>query len=226
MSRDLYVSLSGACSAWAEMERVANDLANVNTTGYRGERLTYKAAGTRGNEVYATLDGASIDGRVGPRQIDGNPLHVALDGQGYLALDDGKGGTALTRDGHLDVKDGFLVQDGSRVLGTTGPIAIPPGASPSIDPDGTVRSGDEVYGKMRIVDGPAKAAGGARFLPTGALTASATRVSSGVLEGSNVDPTTTMVELIQAGRAFEMFQKAMQTSDELDDRLNRMGGSR
>ncbi len=226
MSREIYITLSGACGAWAELERIGNDIANAQTAGYKSERLTYKSVGpTKGHEVYSTLTGVAIDKTDGARIADGVDTHMALQGPGYFSVDDGKGGVLLTRDGRFQRDSAGRLTDlhGKAVLGVNGPIVLPPGPI-TVGRDGTISGVDGTVAKLRLLDGPTRGVGGSHWVATGAMTPSTATVEGGVIEASTVDAASSMVELIQAGRAFEAFQKAMQTSDEMDERLIRAGG--
>lgn len=225
MGREVYPALSGAQTAWRQLETLSNNLANVGTTGFRGQRLAFETTGGGGTaSAYAAVAAVEAEASDGALITDANPTHVALRGPGMFALDDG----SFTRDGSFRLTtDGQLVtQGGTAVLGEAGPIKIDPKESFSIGADGTVRgstSGD--VGKLRIVQltNPTPL-GGSRWGGTATPMTDA-QVLQGALEGSNVDPMRGMAELIEAQRFFEAQQKVMQTSDEMQERLNRTGGS-
>jgi flagellar basal-body rod protein FlgF len=123
--------------------------------------------------------------------------------------------------------DGLLVnRDGLPVLSDHGAIVIPPGETVRITPEGEIL-GEETgpIATLARFDGMLEHAGGNLWRSTGLLTPVDTRVASGALEGSSVDPTAAMIELVEASRAFEMLQKAMQASDEMDAKLNQTGGA-
>ncbi|MCA9491636.1 MAG: flagellar hook basal-body protein [Myxococcales bacterium] len=229
MSRDVYASLSGASAAWTQLEVVANNMANATTSGFKASRVAFQAVGPDQHplgEGYAVSRGSGVDLRDGALVSDSVPTHLALQGRGWFVLDNG-GGQLLTRDGHFTVnEDGQLIHaSGLPVLGEGGPIEVPEGETLRIDELGTIYgsvSGE--LDRVRVVDGPVTAVGNNLFAADGDLVQGDARVIQGALEASNVDPLAVMVDLVQAGRLFETYQKAMQASDELDERLNRVGG--
>lgn len=230
MSRDLYASLSGAQGAWTQIEMLAHNLSNAHTTGFKASRMTFELTGPGEHplgEAYAGARGESVDGRDGAVVPDGVPTHLALQGTGFFVLES-EGAAVLTRDGRFSVRtDGALVDaSGQRVLGEQGPLYLPEGEDFTVRPDGTIVASESgEIGRLRIETGAqVRPLGQNRFSAEGALVRGSATVLQGGLEQSNVDPMKAMVELVQAGRIFEAYQKAMQASDELDARLNRIGG--
>lgn len=225
MSRDLYSAVSGAFGAMRQLEIVANNIANAQTTGFKRERIAHEATGR--DSAYTRIADGLIDQRDGVPTASGNPLDVALKGPGWLLVQDGARGPLLTRDGHLhaDPLDGVLrTRSGHPVQGQAGLIVVPPGQTAHVTDDGTVvASEDGAIGRLRVVTAAAEPVGGNLWRPLGALSEREPTVVPGALEASNVDPVISMVELVEAGRAFEMFHKIIQTSDELDARLNDYG---
>jgi flagellar basal-body rod protein FlgF len=230
VSRDLYPALSGALGAWRSLEQVANNLANASTTGFKAQRSTFSLTGPPRHplgQAYAEIRPAAVDERDGAVVPDGVPTHLALQGPGYFLVGGGEG-AVVTRDGRftLDGARQLVDPSGLAVQGQAGPIVVPEGETFAVDADGTVTgSSSGELDRLRIVlpDG-LRAVGGNRFVAEGALRPGAAQVVQGALEGSNVDAVSAMVELVQASRYFEAFQKAMQASDELDARLNQSGG--
>lgn len=227
MGRELYSALSGAFGALHRLDVVANNLANVNSTGFKRERVSYEATGP--SEAYSRVAEGLYDQRDGALATTGNNLDVALRGTGWLLVDGvpGTAGPVLTRDGrlHIDPDTGVLRNaSGGAVLGLEGPISVPLDQTVSIDDDGTVRASEEgPIDVLRVVDAPARPLGENNWSAVGVLTDKEPQIVSGALEKSNVQPTVAMVELIEASRTFEMLQNVMRTSDELDSRLNSFG---
>lgn len=230
MSRDLYPTLSGASGAWRSLELIANNLANASTTGFKAQRAASTLTGPTGHplgQAYAEFRPPTVDERDGAVIRDDVPAHLALQGPGYFLV--GTGDAALvTRDGRfaLDGDRRLVDASGLALQGEHGSIVIPEGETFTVDAEGAVSgSSSGVLDRLRIVlpDG-VRPVGGNRLVAEGALRPGAARVVQGALEGSNVDALSAMVELVQASRMFEAFQKAMQASDELDARLNQSGG--
>lgn len=233
MSRDIYPSLSGAAATWRQLEVLSNNIANADTAGFKAHRTRFD------NVLAGKADGLLADGYVqadhsvqdfsdGALHHDGVSTHLALQGRGFFSVESPllAGDPVLMRAGAFQIDaQGFLATpDGERVLGQSGPIQLAqegdtPGAL-SITADGVVLVGGEEQDRLRIVDGDdLEPVGGSRWrAPGGVRDAVGTTIVQGALEGSNMDPMRGMTELIQTSRYFEMYQKAMQTSDELDRR--------
>lgn len=218
MSVDLYAAYTGARAAWRNLEVVSGNVANAATPGFREQRVRFEdtlGAVQASAGGWTKTDGALVQ--------DGVDTHLALRGEGYFALGDG----TYTRDGafSVDVEGRLVTASGTPVLGEGGPIALEPGERMTVAADGTVMgSASGELGKLRLVrlqDGTP--VGGNRWTATATTPATAT-VVQGAREGSNVDPMRSMVELVEASRAFEAQQKVMQSSDEAWSRLNQMRG--
>jgi len=220
MRSDLYAALSGAQSAWRQVEVVSNNLANASTTGFREQRISFEEVARHAR--VATVRPDMSDGEL---KIDGDPAHLALRGDAFFSLEDG----SYTRDGAFVIAgDGSLVtKEGTPVLGESGAVRLEPGESFTVSSEGEVigaRSGS--VGRLQLirVENPTPM-GNNRWSGNGEPATGEVSVVQGALEGSNADPVRGMVELLEASRYFEMQQKAMTTSDEMRSRLNRIGGS-
>jgi flagellar basal body rod protein FlgG len=214
-----------------ELDRLASDLANVSTAGYKTERAgTYVV---ERDEFAAKLDSAvdvvagesRIDFRPGTIATTGRDLDVAIEGNGFFVIDT-PAGERYTRNGAFTRRaDGVLTTaQGEPVLGEGGEIVLNAGAA-SIDEDGNVRSGSAVVGQIRVVsfESPSELVreSGARFKAiAGASPASAEgRLLGGALEQSNVSVVDVMARLTDLSRNFESLQHGVSTfSNELDAR--------
>jgi flagellar basal-body rod protein FlgG len=217
------------------LDALANDIANVNTTGYKSLRvgfrdLLYQQVG-RGTAAGVVSGGGAAAGPIGRSDAQGallateRPLDVALAGAGYIRVRDADGRIALTRDGSLAVDAGGRLRTSAGQL-LEPPVRLPRGVDPGevrIAPDGTVSAEGRRFGRISVVtvrnpDGLA-AAGNSLYLPTeasGALAAApGTRIEQGVLEGSNVDLAEAMVAMTNAQRGFALASRAVQTQDEV-----------
>lgn len=218
MSADLYAAYTGARAAWRNLEVISGNVANAGTAGFREQRVRFED--TLG-AVQASAGGwTKTDGNL---IQDGVDTHLALRGDGFFALGDG----TYTRDGafSIDIEGRLVTVSGTPVLGEGGPLTLEPGERMTVAADGTVTgSASGEVGKLNIVrlqDGTP--VGGNRWTAT-ATTPAAVTVVQGAREGSNVDPMRSMVELVEASRAFEAQQKMMQSSDEAWARLNQLKG--
>ena len=215
--KDIYTTLSGSLAAWQHVEMVSNNVANMNTSGFREARMAFATDGqmVRPDGVfYNAADGALV--------VDDNPTHLALRGDGFFSMANG----SYSRDGsfHVDLAGNLVNNDGIAVLNDQNqPILLSPGESISVSSDGVISgSASGQVGKLGIVSlANAEPVGGTSWRGTAspALTA---QVVQGALEHANADPLRGMVELIEASRIFEAQEKVIRTSDEMRARLNRI----
>jgi flagellar basal-body rod protein FlgF len=232
MDRMIYLSMAGAKAAMQRQDVLANNLANVSTTGFRAELSAFRAVPVRGDgastRVYALDTTPGYSDQAGTVSNTGRPLDVAAKGNSWFAVQALDGTEAYTRAGSFDVNaEGLLVtRDGLQVNGDGGPITVPANAEVSIAEDGTVttRVGDQKpvpAGKIKLVtpdqalqrgtDGLFRTANGAD-LPAD----DQARVQDGALEGSNVSPVETMVSMISAARQFEHQMKLLSSAEKQD----------
>ena len=226
-----YSALSGMRSRLDELDRLAADLANVNTAGYKVER-----AGTRAveREFAKELESAvdvvegtpKIDFRPGVIASTGRDLDVAIEGRGFFVIDTPQGERYTRNGGFTRRADGVLsTVFGEPVLGDSGEITLGNGSA-TIDADGTVKSGATVLGKLRVVEFSADSdllrESGARFrsIPGATPTdADRPRLVSGSLEQSNANVVDIMAKLTEVTRGFESMQRGVSTiQNELDGR--------
>ncbi|MGA2551706.1 MAG: flagellar basal-body rod protein FlgF [Burkholderiaceae bacterium] len=234
MDRLIYTALSSARSLVERQAVVANNLANVNTNGFRADISTFTAAPVQGaglpTRVAVTDTTPGVDLSQGPTYGTGRALDVAVQGSGWLTVQTPDGNEAYTRDGNLSVAaDGTLVsQNGLPVMSDSGPIAIPPDTTITIGSDGTVSaipvqaplSAPTPLGQLKLVNPPAQSLtkgddGMMRQKDGTSADADPTvQVVSGALEGSNVSPATAMVSMISLARQFDMQMKMLESAQE------------
>ena len=236
MDRLIYTSLSAMRGAMARQTATANNLANVNTAGFRGEIAAAQAVWLKGGDLQpramASEQVMGADMKEGAVTATGRDLDIAIDGDALLAVQAPDGEEAYTRRGDLQLSDTGLLTtgDGNPVEGEQGPITLPPSDSISIDKDGSIwivpRGGDpnqpQRIDRLKLaspagstvlkgLDGLFRVEGG------GALPADPeAKVTSGSLEGSNVEATHALVEMIEASRAWETQMKLISTARDLD----------
>jgi len=230
MSRDIYVSLSGAAATWTQLDIVANNMANSSTVGFKQDKMPFKVDGPSDHvlgEVYAQADSPVADMSDGAMMNDEDPFHFALQGDGFLAVNDG-GRTLLTRDGRFFMNDDRILvnSQGMPLMGESGPIEVPLDETLRVTTDGTVYGSESgELDKLKLVGTEsAQRLGANLWEPTGQMYQAHPMVVQGALEASNVDVMRTMTELIEVSRYFEAYRKSMQTTDELNARINRLGG--
>ena len=228
MDRMIYLSMSGAKATMQRQDTLANNLANVSTTGFRAELQAFRSVPVLGSgastRVYALETTPAYDASAGPITATGRNLDVAMKGHAWLAVQGLDGTEAYTRGGALDVSaDGTLTtRNGLPVLGDGGPIQTPANSEISIGGDGTVSARaangkSTVVGRLKLVtpESPLQRGEDGLFrAPDGDLPADTTaRAQDGALEGSNVSAVETMVAMISAARQFEAQMKMLQTAE-------------
>jgi flagellar basal-body rod protein FlgF len=233
MDRMIYVAMTGAEHILNQQAVVAHNLANVATTGYRADTSVFREVAARGEGLatrsFVVDSTAGADFTPGPINPTGRDLDVAVQGQGWIAVQAEDGGEAYTRNGAFQISPNGVLQtaSGLNVAGDGGPIAIPADTAVTIATDGTVsgvpvgtRPGSVVtLGRIKLVnpaenllskgaDGLFRLAGGASAEADGKVV-----VAPGALEGSNVNAVETMVSMITLARQFDMQMKLLQTAD-------------
>ncbi|MBO9708508.1 MAG: flagellar basal-body rod protein FlgF [Caulobacter sp.] len=242
MDNALYVGLSRQMTLRRELDIVANNIANANTTGFKVEQLMVrtepaKPARTDGgtNPVKFVLDdGVARDFSQGALTQTGGDLDVAIEGKGFFKVSTA-GGERYTRDGRFTMSpEGKLVtQNGAAVLDESGgEINVDPIKGPlSIGHDGTITQGLERVGKLGVVvptdlasfrkDGDNLYRNTTNDTPQQAPSAI---VHQGMLEASNVQAITQITKLIEVSRAYESVAKMMDQTSELSrSAVERMG---
>lgn len=226
MDSGYYSACTALVSRTQELDTIANNLANASTVGYRAEKNIFSSvladAGNATNSDlnqainnYGILSGTNLDLSQGALQKTGNELDVALQGGGYFVVQTAAG-PMYTRDGNFQIsgKGQLVTAAGDAVMGEKGVITMLPGPV-SISPDGTISSNGAIVGKLRVVQFPPTTqltSAGNTYYSAPANTAKpavGVDVRQGMLESSNVNPITDMVELVNAQRSAEMMQRAL-----------------
>lgn len=240
MDRLLYTAMTGASGTMNRQAAVAHNLSNVSTLGYRAEEHRLRAVQVQTHNqppalptrAFAVDASTHTDYTTGPIMQTNRQLDVAVQGGGWIAVTAPDGTEAYTRNGNLqlDLNGVLQTRNGLNVVGDGGAIAVPPDQQVEIGRDGTVsiipttglRTTSPV-GRIKLVN-PAEAElerrpDGLFRLRTGqpAPLSENVRLSTGVLEGSNVSATDQMVSMISLARQFEM-QIKMISNAETNDR--------
>jgi flagellar basal-body rod protein FlgG len=219
------------------LDAVSNDIANVNTAGYKGVRtgfrdLVYQQDGPTGvrTGAGAALTDLGRRSQQGALQQTGNAFDLAIQGQGYFQVRRADGQNVLTRNG------AFGVDSRGRVTNSNGdlmvpPLSVPQGTDPSkvsIAADGTVTANGRRLGQVQVFTVPAPngltPAGDNNYLPSaasgGVRRVNNPTISQGVLEGSNVDLADAMVDMMDAQRSYSMASKAIHMQDQMAEIAN------
>lgn len=242
MDRLIYTAMTGAKHVFMQQAGTANNLANASTVGFKAQEHRFRAVPVQGEGMptRAFVVDASVADVFdeGPVIFTGRNLDVSVQGRGWLAVQLPDGSEAYTRNGSLDTDVSGLLRTkaGLAVMGDGGPINIPPDNSIEIAEDGTIsvvptfgnRNSASAIGRLKLVNPPeadlVRGADGLFRLRTGqpAATSETVKVAAGTLEGSNVNVTDAMVNLISLSRQFEMQIKMLQTADQNAQRADQL----
>ncbi|MBD3670076.1 MAG: flagellar basal-body rod protein FlgF [Gammaproteobacteria bacterium] len=233
MDRMLYIGMTGAKHHMHSLKSVSNNLANATTTGFREDLSQFRSMPVFGpghpTRAYSMAERPGLNFSPGPLQQTGRELDVAVEGEGWIAVQTEDGSEALTRAGNLKITpNGQLVNaSGHAILGEDGPIAIPPAEKVEFAGDGTISirpAGQNAVGmviidRVKLVDPPKQELikgkdGIIRHESGEPQVADANiRLVSGALEGSNVNAVNAMVRMIDLQRNYEMQVKAMSAAN-------------
>jgi len=242
MDRLIYTALTSMNASMDRQRAVANNLANASTPGFRAEVFAVTSATLKDGsiEARALARGMVRGADMATSQVNqtGQPLDLAVQGKALLAFQRPQGGEGgpevYSRRGDLRVSDTGVLENGEglAVLGVGGgPITVPQGFAISVAEDGAILASDpaapnvaaEVVDQIKLVspEGSRLLKGVDSFLKVvgdGVLPPDPTaRVTSGALEDSNVETAETLVDMIDAQRAFEQRAKIIKTARDLDE---------
>lgn len=227
MENSIYVGLSRSVALQREMDTVSNNIANMNTPGYRGQHMMFKeyVEDPRGimDPLSMVLDyGQFMSNKPGAMKLTGNKLDVALQGPGFMHVQGPGGETMYTRAGNFKttVSGELVTAEGNPVLSNGGgPITIPAGTTDiSIAEDGTISNQDGVVGQIGMTEFPnineLDAVGDSMYRASenaNGQPAQETRMVQGLLEGSNVNSIVEMTRMIDVHRSYQSVQRMLQT---------------
>jgi len=241
MDNTMYVALSRQMTLRREMDIVANNIANSDTTGFKVESAMVRTdASDKARMVdgpkslkFVIDDGVIRDFSQGTLRQTGGTFDLGIEGQGFFKIETAEG-ERYTRDGRFTLSpDGRLTnQFGDAVGGEGGEITVNPEEGPvTIAADGTVSQNGERVGKIAVVafdDLSALSKDGNNLLRNTSniqpVAATAARVKQGMLEGSNVNSVMQITRLIEVSRAYESMARTIEGSSELSRRsVERLG---
>jgi len=220
----IYLAMSGLTATMDRMTAASNNLANASTTGFKAQQPEFQASPLFGQGLPDRVDvistEASADFRPGAIEQTGRSLDVAVNGSGWIGVQGADGTPALTRNGALSISPNGVLETsaGNPVLGNGGaPITLPPLQNVTIGEDGTIsgtplgQSADEITTLNRIVlanpetRSLRRRSDGLFEDQTGEPIADASvKLQVGSLEGSNANPVTIMMSMIENARMFQM----------------------
>lgn len=246
MNRAIYPILSGALAQERQMQVFSNNMANVNTAGFKQDDQAFKSVMARmqmaapvfahsvglGQQIGVRPAGAAERVFVAPHalhtsfeagriRITGNPLDTAIQGNGFFEIKTPQG-LRYTRSGmfSLDSQRRIVTNLGYPVMGAAGEIKVPQGAI-QISSQGAIHVDGQQVGTLKVMDFPVdhmpqKQAEGL-FASDAAKPAKNPQVQGGHIEESNVNSIGEMVKMIQGMRNYESSQKLIQTLDHMAD---------
>ena len=244
MSETGYIGTSHVRALSRQLDMTANNIANAGTAGFKGERAVFESylgprTGLDTPTAYVLDRGSYIETTPGAVVQTGNPLDLALTGEGWFAYQTPDGQTAYGRDGGLsmDAEGRLVTSAGNAILDAGGgPVVLPPDAVDlTISEDGTVSAQGAVLARIGLHDLPDvqgfKRLGGGLLTPPDGAPANAqpaanARLMQGSLEMSNVDPVREMTRMIEIHRAYERTNALIGNADDLRrDTIRRIGQS-
>jgi flagellar basal-body rod protein FlgF len=232
MSGTIYKAASGALLQQIRLDVLSNNLANINTVGYKADKPEFRIEPSQPNTVpsaqniilspYTPPLNVAINFTSGQFIQTGNALDVAISGDGFFEVKTPEG-LAYTRNGNFTVNpDGVLsTSDGWPVQGESGDISVS-GSKVEIGEDGSLFVDGNLLDKLKLVDFPRpydlRKAGYTRFVPAKSDVMSQPadnyQIEQGFVESSNVNAIRTMTEVIETMRVFETYQRVIRSADD------------
>jgi flagellar basal-body rod protein FlgF len=235
------IDLSRMMALRTKLDVAANNVANLETTGFRAQQLSFQEylapikdqeVGAKPERPLSLVDATSAftSSSAGAIQTTGNPLDFAIDGNAYFAVQTDHG-ERYTRDGSftLDGTGRIVTMDGQPVLADSGVVTVPPEASEiTVDSSGQISTKQGALGRLRLVSFASRtslqAEGGNLFesdRTPNETNASSVRILQGAVERSNVQATFEMSRLAEINRSYEMAGKLLKDTQNVDD-LNKL----
>jgi len=227
MQSSLYVALSGQVALQKRLDTIANNIANMNTGGYRAEEVSFSTVLSKAGPAptaFATAGDNYISRQKGELAQTGNPLDVAVQGDGFFALRT-PDGIVYTRDGRLHMDEGgtLLSVNNYPILDAGGASILldPSSGPPTISQDGMISQNGAQIGAIGLytIDPAAhlshydNSAVKTDIPATPVLDFTGNGVAQGVTEGSNVNPVLEMTRMIDVSKAFDSASNATQSTE-------------
>ncbi len=234
MDKMIYTAMTGAKHIFMQQANAANNLANASTVGFKAAEHQFRAVPIQSEALptrsFVVDTSTSSNFQPGPLMVTGRTLDMAIQGRGWFAVQGQDGSEAYTRAGNfqIDSNGNLVTPTGNPVLSDSGPISIPPDNEIEVGADGTIsvipsagaKTISTIVGRVKMVN-PEETQMVRRedglFATQNGQPADVDeniRITSGALEGSNVNITDAMVNMVSLARQFEMQLKLMQTADQ------------
>ena len=242
MDHLIFTAYSGMHGSMIRQRVIASNMANAQTIGFRAETLTATPVtlkvgpnGAPALEARAMTDGEVHGANMAEGSLTqtGNPLDVALSGDAMLSVQAEDGAEAYTRRGDLSVSASGVLQngDGRPLIGSSGPISVPPGSKVTLSADGSVNVAQpdspgappQVIDRIKLASTTgskiAKGLDGLfRVIGGGSLPANEdAKLQVGTLEQSNVSPSDVLIQMVEAQRLFDIRTKLVSTAKDIDE---------
>lgn len=237
MDKLVYTAATGLKAHMASQAAIANNMANASTIGFRADRVVFDRLQLSGSRFEtrtpASEEVVDADRRPGAVMQTGRPLDVAVTGDAWLTVQASDGSEAYTRRGDLQIAPTGVLEtgDGFPVMGSGGPITVPPAESVKISSDGSISivpiggnaNNPQVIDKIKLASpkGTETLKGLDNLLHVkggGALPEDAdAKLESGALEGSNVNMTQALVDMIENQRGYEVQANLMKEAKDMDE---------
>jgi flagellar basal-body rod protein FlgF len=237
MDKLVYTAATGMRARMAAQAAIANNMANASTTGFRADLVNFDSLTVNGQGLETrrptSEEVTAADFKPGTVEQTGRPLDVAMQGDAWMAVQSADGSEAYTRRGDLQISPSGVLEtgDGFPVMGSGGPITVPPADKVQIAQDGTI----SIKPLGSASDAPMQKIDQLKLVsPVGAQTAKGldnllyvkgggtlpqdmtAQVQTGALEGSNVDMTQTLVDMIENQRAYEVQANMLKNAKDMD----------
>jgi flagellar basal-body rod protein FlgF len=232
----LYVAMTGAKNTMMAQAINTNNLANMNTTGFRADLASFQSIPVEGagypSRINAVVSGTDVDLASGPLISTGRDLDVAVKGDGLITVQAPDGSDAYTRAGDLQINSAGILTTaaGYPVMGNSGPIAIPPNEKLEIGADGTISilpigqtpNSLAVVDRIKLVkaqpdqliktnEGLLQTFNGDQLATDGSVT-----LQSGVIESSNVNGIDALTNMIELSRHYDAQIKLLKAAEDND----------
>ena len=239
MANGVYIAVSGAQAELRRLDVVSNNLANNNTPGFKKDRVNFKETlanafldDSKQDKRFVEVAGTHTDMAPGPLRETGNPLDLALLGDGFFKVQTPRG-QRLTRGGTFmqNTQGQLVTTEGNLLLGMNDePITIPPNvSSPVINGTGKIIVGKETVGNLAIVE--VKDVSNLKKEEAGTFATNPeniepatnnTQVHQGYIESGNGDAVRMMITLVETQRHYDTLHRAIETYKDLDQKVTRI----
>lgn len=233
MADGIYVSMNGATARMAQLDSISDNLANINTPGFKASRPAFeaflaKAANSNSPQVHTAAVQTNLDLSNGAVVHSGDPMDVMPSGKGFLAVKMSDG-LAFTRNGRVQIDEsGTLKVNGQPLVDVDGlPITAPPQTAVRVEPNGTVYANNNRIAQLGIFElhGSIDRVSPTLLRPQSpeAVTPSSDTLKLGQFEVGNSSALEAAVQMVSAQRNFDTSMQALQTYRKLDEKAVEIG---